>query len=231
MASSQRSLDLDIVTLRHIYARDASNCAIMSNYALLADGKGGTYWSTVVTGVGGGIAISSFSTSIGTSFYSQVITTPTLTTQTLTTQSFTTNTLTVSALQLTGLALCNIFINNNGQNYSDYNNLFKFTSGSETQFDFKITSNTLGNYLFIRSPSNVVVLPPNTTCKVPGGGTDSNTFAGVEGNFFVVKNMGAVNVFVATSNASPPGTTTVVIPQTSATFFYLGGNYNYWTPM
>lgn len=230
MASSQRSLDLDIVTLRRIYARDASNCAIMSNYALLADGKGGTYWSTVITGgeaSGGGLAISSFSTSIGTSFYSQAITTPTLTTQTLTTQ-----TLNVGAFQMAGLAICNIYINNNGQNYSAYNNVTNFTSGGVTQFDLKITSNSLGSYLFIRSPSNFVILPPNTTCSVPGGNTDSNTlYSPVEGNFFVVKNMGPVNVSVATSNASPPGPTTVVIPQTSATFFYLGGNYNYWTPM
>ena len=52
MAASQRSLDLDIVTLRRIYARGTNNSAITYNYALLADGKGGTYWGNVSVGEG-----------------------------------------------------------------------------------------------------------------------------------------------------------------------------------
>ena len=124
MATSSRSLDLDIVTLRRIYIRNStSNALIQSNYALLSDGKGGTYWSTVVTGSnsgggGGGISgdqISSFSTSIGTSFTTQSLFASNITATNITTGSiyspvYEFGSYTGSNFRLPSLACCNIFL-------------------------------------------------------------------------------------------------------------------------
>ena len=264
MASSQRSLDIDIVTLRRIYARDTCNKAIESNYALLADGKGGTYWSTVVTSgsASGSGSANSFSTIISSNFttlnltalsnfYSSnirplagqsilnliatnvtasgnITASSNITAQgnlsannTIFSQNAVFNTLQVtSGIQITSLNVCNIFINNNGQNITSYNN-FSNISG---QFVFRPASNIMGAYCFIRSPSNVFVVPPSILTNVA-----SNTIVPFNGNFFVVKNMGSANINVYQSNFDIFPVT--VIPATSATFFYPGAPFNYWTVM
>jgi len=262
MASSQRSLDIDIVTLRRIYARDTCNKAIESNYALLADGKGGTYWSTVVTDSRSSGSVNSFSSIISSNFttvnltalsnfYSRNInplvgqtilnlTATNITTSgnitassnitaqgnlsannTIFSQNAVFNTLQVtSGIQITSLNVCNIFINNNGQNLASYNN-FSNISG---EFVFRPASNIMGAYCFIRSPSNVSVIPPSILTNVA-----SNTIIPFNGNFFVVKNMGPANITVYQSNFDVFPVT--VIPATSATFFYPGTPFAYWTVM
>jgi len=266
MASSQRSLDIDIVTLRRIYARDTCNKAIQSNYALLADGKGGTYWSTVVTDSRSSGSVNSFSSIISSNFssvnltalsnfYSRNInplvgqsilnlTATNITTSgnitassnitaqgnlsadnTIFSQNAVFNQLTVtSGIQITSLNVCNIFINNNGQNIISYNN-FSNISG---EFVFRPASNIMGAYCFIRSPSNVSVIPPSIGITISGSLT-SNTIIPFNGNFFVVKNMGPANITVYQSNFDVFPVT--VIPATSATFFYPGAPFAYWTVM
>ena len=266
MASSQRSLDIDIVTLRRIYARDTCNKAIQSNYALLADGKGGTYWSTVVTDSRSSGSVNSFSSIISSNFSSVNLTALSnfyssnirpLTGQTtlnltatnvtssgnITAQSnisaqgnlsadntifsqsaiFTTLQVT-SGIQITSLNVCNIFINNNGQNLASYDNLQNISG----EFVFRPASNIMGAYCFIRSPSNVSVIPPSIGITISGSLT-SNTIVPSQGNFFVVKNMGPANINVSQSNYDIFPVT--VIPATSATFFYPGGPFSYWTVM
>ena len=49
-ASSQRSLDLDIITLRRINIRALNNSIINSNAALISDGNGQGIWSTITVG-------------------------------------------------------------------------------------------------------------------------------------------------------------------------------------
>jgi hypothetical protein len=258
MASSQRSLDIDIVTLRRIYARDTCNKAIQSNYALLADGKGGTYWSTVVTSGGG--SVNSFSTIISSNFSSvnltalsnfytsnirplpgqtvlNLIATNITASGNLTAQGNVSannniysqnaffNTLQVtSGIQITSLNVCNIFINNNGQNLASYDNLQNISG----EFVFRPASNIMGAYCFIRSPSNVSIIPPSIGITISGSLT-SNTIVPSQGNFFVVKNMGPANINVSQSNYDIFPVT--VIPATSATFFYPGGPFSYWTVM
>ena len=260
MASSQRSLDIDIVTLRRIYARDTCNKAIQSNYALLADGKGGTYWSTVVTDARSSGSVNSFSSIISSNFRSVNLTAlsnfytsnirplPGQTTLNITAGNVTASgnirvqgdlignnsiasqigtftTLTVtSGLQITSLNVCNIFINNNGENLANYDNLSNISEG----FVFRPGSNIMGNYCFIRSPSNVSVIPPSIGTTI-GGNLISNTIVPFNGNFFVVKNMGAANITVYQSNYDIFPVT--VIPATSATFFYPGAPFTYWTVM
>jgi hypothetical protein len=82
----------------------------------------------------------------------------------------------------------------------------------------------MGAYCFIRSPSNVLVIPPSIGITIA-----SNTIVPFNGNFFVVKNMGAANITVYQSNYDIFPVT--VIPATSATFFYPGTNFSYWTVM
>ena len=258
MASSQRSLDIDIVTLRRIYARDTCNKAIESNYALLADGKGGTYWSTVVTDSrsSGSGSVNSFSSIISSNFRSVNLTAlsnfytsnirplPGQNTLNLTATDITASgdirvqgnltgnnsiasqngvftTLTVdSGIQIRSLNVSNIFINNNGQNLASYDNLSNTSGG----FVFTPASNIMGAYCFIRSPSNLFVVPPSILTDIA-----SNTIVPLRGNFFVLKNMGPANITVSQSNYDifP----VIVIPATSATFFYPGTPFNYWTVM
>ena len=256
MASSQRSLDIDIITLRRIYARDTCNKGIQSNYALLADGKGGTYWSTVVTDARSSGSVNSFSSIISSNFTTVNLTAlsnfytsnirplPGQTILNLTASNVTASgnitaqgnlsannnifsqnavfsQLTVtSGIQITSLNVCNIFINNNGQNLASYDNL----SNISGQFVFRPASNIMGAYCFIRSPSNVLVVPPSILTDIA-----SNTIVPFNGNFFVVKNMGAANITVYQSNYDIFPVT--VIPATSATFFYPGAPFTYWTVM
>jgi len=49
MASSRRTLDVDILTLRQVNIRGPNNSIIPSTSVLVSDGKGGTYWSPVST--------------------------------------------------------------------------------------------------------------------------------------------------------------------------------------
>jgi len=49
MASSRRTLDVDILTLRQVNIRGPNNTIIPSTSVLVSDGKGGTYWSQVST--------------------------------------------------------------------------------------------------------------------------------------------------------------------------------------
>lgn len=256
MASSQRSLDIDIVTLRRIYARDTCNKAIQSNYALLADGKGGTYWSTVVTDARSSGSVNSFSSIISSNFRSVNLTAlsnfytsnirplPGQNTLNLTASNVTASgdirvqgdlignnsiasqngvftTLTVdSGIQIRSLNVSNIFINNNGQNLASYDNL----SNISEKFVFRPASNIMGTYCFIRSPSNLFVVPPSILTDIA-----SNTIVPLRGNFFVVKNMGPANINVYQSNYDIFSVT--VIPATSATFFYPGAPFTYWTVM
>jgi len=49
MASSRKTLDVDIITLRQVNIRGPNNSYIPSSSVLLSDGRGGTYWSYVST--------------------------------------------------------------------------------------------------------------------------------------------------------------------------------------
>lgn len=49
MASSRRTLDIDLITLNTINIRGDQNTIIPSNSVLISDGTGGTYWSIVST--------------------------------------------------------------------------------------------------------------------------------------------------------------------------------------
>jgi len=216
MALSQRSLDLDILTLRQVYARGSSNSVIASNYALLSDGKGGTYWNTVTLGSnsdgGGGLAISSFSSIIGVSF----------TTSNLTATNINTNTVTTNNLNYTSftynLQTCNIFINPNFDNAASYPELVT------SNLNFYLNASYINSYLFCTSPSNLNFVPPGVTPPIG----PINSYTGhTQGNFFTLKNMGS-NVLNVCTN---PTTAFPVITSTSATFFYLGAPQNFWTPM
>lgn len=47
MASSRRTLDVDLITLRQIFIRGSQNSIIPSTSVLVSDGRGGTYWSLI----------------------------------------------------------------------------------------------------------------------------------------------------------------------------------------
>jgi hypothetical protein len=49
MASSRRTLDVDIITLRQVFIRGQQNSLIPSTSVLVSDGRGGTYWSPIST--------------------------------------------------------------------------------------------------------------------------------------------------------------------------------------
>ena len=216
MATANKSLDLDIATLRRIYVRGSSNAIINSNYALLSDGKGGTYWSTVVTasnGEGGlsGAYLSSFSTSIATNF-----TTNTLFANTFTTYTFSPNTYVANNLRIPSLATCNIYIDNAWTLASNYPKLSNTT--------YYLDSNDMGSYIFCTSPSNLTFVPPGVAPPVG----NSNPYGGqVQGNFFVLKNLGSNNISVATA----PTSAYSVINYTTGTFFYVGAPQNIWVIM
>ena len=222
MATSQRSLDLDIVTLRRIYVREASNAIISSNYALLSDGKGGTYWSTVVTsnsGSGGisGAYISTFSTSIGTSFTTQTLTASNINAYTFTTSNFVITSATANNLRIPSLATCNIYIDGTWSQAANYQKL-------SSNLNYYLSNDDMGSYIFCSSPSNLTFVPPGVT---PQTG-NTNPYTGQQqGNFFVLKNLGSNNLTVATNS----NTTYSVINYTTGTFFYVGQPQNFWTPM
>jgi hypothetical protein len=219
MALSQRSLDLDIITLRQVYARGPSNSLIGSNFALLSDGKGGTYWSTVTLGSnsgsggeGGGIAVSTFSSIIGLQF-----TTSSITTNTIAADKVTTNTLDYTNFTF-NLQTCNIFIQPNFTNAASYPKLVT------SNLNYYLNSNDLNSYIFCTSPSNLRFVPPGVTPRTG----PTNSYSGqIQGNFFTLKNMGS-NILSVVTN---PTTSFPIITSTTATFFYLGTPQNFWTPM
>ncbi len=49
MASSRRTLDVDLITLRQVFIRGQQNSIIPSTSVLVSDGRGGTYWSLIST--------------------------------------------------------------------------------------------------------------------------------------------------------------------------------------
>ena len=49
MASSRKTLDVDIITLRQVNIRGSNNTIIPSSSVLLSDGQGGTFWSYIST--------------------------------------------------------------------------------------------------------------------------------------------------------------------------------------
>lgn len=49
MASSRKTLDVEVLTINTVYARGYKNTVIPSTSVLMSDGKGGTYWSLVST--------------------------------------------------------------------------------------------------------------------------------------------------------------------------------------
>ena len=245
MALSQRSLDLDILTLRQVYARGASNSLITSNYALLSDGKGGTYWNIVTLGSnsgdsgsgGGGIAVSTFSSIIGVTFTTSNLTAKNINTNLITSSNLITSNLTTSNLTATNintnlittttlnyesftfnLQTCNIFINPNFDNAASYPNLIT------SNLNFYLNASYMNSYLFCTSPSNLNFVPPGVT--PPTGSVNSYT-GQIQGNFFTLKNMGSNILNVCTN----PTTAYPVITSTTATFFYLGAPQNFWTPM
>lgn len=61
MAFKYTSLELDTLLVRDLFVRTRDNVPIASDYALYADGKGGTYWAPTISGQG----LSTFSTLIG----------------------------------------------------------------------------------------------------------------------------------------------------------------------
>ena len=120
----------------------------------------------------------------------------------------------VSGLRIPSLVTCNVYIPD------DY-----YTGGQTTyaaklsNLNYYLDSTDMGSYLFFRSPSNVNIYPP---------GVNPNTsLQPIQGNFFVLKNLGAnnVNVYTDTITAFP------IITSTTATFFYVGAPQNFWTPM
>lgn len=48
-ASSRRTLDVDVITLRQVFIRGSNNSNIPSSSVLVSDGIGGTYWSLIST--------------------------------------------------------------------------------------------------------------------------------------------------------------------------------------
>jgi hypothetical protein len=229
MALSQRSLDLDIVTLRQIYARGSSNSIVTSNYALLSDGKGGTYWSTVSLGSNfvnntgiSGTAISSFSSIIGVGFTTSNLTACNAYVKTLNTDTIITNAIATNALNFTNftynLQTCNIFLSNGFTNSAAYSKLIT------SNLNYYLGSNDMNSYIFCTSPSNLNFVPPSVQAQ----SGYANPYTGqIQGNFFSLKNMGSniLNVYTNPATAFP------VITSTTATFFYLGQPQNFWTPM
>lgn len=49
MASSRKTLDVEVLTINTVYARGYKNTVIPSTSVLMSDGKGGTYWSLIST--------------------------------------------------------------------------------------------------------------------------------------------------------------------------------------
>lgn len=49
MATSLRSLDLDTIQVRNVYARAGNNAVIPSSHILIANGDGSTHWSSIST--------------------------------------------------------------------------------------------------------------------------------------------------------------------------------------
>jgi len=120
----------------------------------------------------------------------------------------------MNGLRIPSLVTCNVFI---ADNY--------YTAGLNTyaaklsNLNYYLDSTDMGSYLFFRSPSNLNVYPP---------GVNPNTAPQpIQGNFFVLKNLGANNVNVYTNTV----TTFPIITSTTATFFYVGAPQNFWTPM
>lgn len=161
-ASSQRSLDLDIITLRRINIRAPNNSIVNSNSVLISDGNGQAYWGAQANRV-----------------------------------------------HMT----CNVYI---PDNY--YSAALSTYSPKLSNLDYYLDNTDMGSYLFFRSPSNLNIYPP--------GVTPNSAPQPIQGNFFVLKNLGVNNVNVYTDTI-----TTVPIASNSATFFYVGAPQNFWTLM
>ena len=120
----------------------------------------------------------------------------------------------LSGLRIPSLVTCNVFIPDNY--YSAALNTY---AAKLSNLNYYLDSTDMGSYLFFRSPSNVNIYPP---------GVSPNTAPQpIQGNFFVLKNLGANNVNVYTNTI----TSFPIITSTTATFFYVGTPQNFWTPM
>lgn len=225
MAASQRTLDLDFVTLRNINVRNINNSYITSNFTLLSDGKGGTYWKSLIIDSNINVtlsnltAVNSLISPLGviTTLSNTVVNTTTLNTTTLNATSLITSNITVNGTfnlenaRFPTVNVTNIFLSNNWSNASNYTKL--------SNTNYYLSNDDMGSYIFISSPSNLAVLPP---------GVSNNLYTSQkQGNFFVLKNIGACNINIFTNNT----TAFPVITSTSATFFYIGNPQNFWLPM
>jgi hypothetical protein len=121
----------------------------------------------------------------------------------------------LSGLRIPALATCNVYIPNNYYvgNLSTY-------APKLSNLNYYLDSTDMGSYLFFSSPSNINIYPPgvnpNNALPLP-----------IQGNFFVLRNLGSnyVNVYTDSNTNFP------IITRTTATFFYVGAPQNFWTPM
>ena len=236
MALSQRSLDLDILTLRQVYARGASNSLITSNYALLSDGKGGTYWNIVTLGSntgdsgsgGGGIAVSTFSSVIGVTFRTlnliasnintNTITTSNLTASNINTDTITTSNLTASNINTDTITTSNLTASNIVTNTFTTSNLTASNIVTNT-----FTTNTLNyeSFTFNLQTCNIFINPNFDNADSYPNLISSNL------NFYL--NASYMNSYLFCTSPSnlnfvPPG----VIPPTGSVNSYTGqiqGNF------
>jgi hypothetical protein len=120
----------------------------------------------------------------------------------------------MNSLRIPSLVTCNVFISDDY--YSAGLNIY---AAKLSNLNYYLDSTDMGSYLFFRSPSNVNLYPP--------GVTPNTAPQPIQGNFFVLKNLGANNINVYTDTI----TTFPIITSTTATFFYVGTPQNFWTPM
>jgi hypothetical protein len=65
MAGNQKSLDIDTISVRNIFAKGTNNSILTANSALLTDGKGGTRWVDI-TAISTGLTFKTIATSLST---------------------------------------------------------------------------------------------------------------------------------------------------------------------
>ena len=65
MAGNQKSLDVDTLSVRNIFAKGPNNSILTANSALLTDGRGGTQWVDV-TAISTGLTFKTIATSLST---------------------------------------------------------------------------------------------------------------------------------------------------------------------
>jgi len=107
---------------------------------------------------------------------------------------------------------CNVYIPDNYYSAG----LSKY-SPKLSNLDYYLDNNDMGSYLFFRSPSNLNIYPP--------GVNPNSAPQPIQGNYFVLKNLGSNNINVYINPIIP----FLISASNSKTFFYVGTPQNFWT--